>query len=93
MSRFRSIATWSPRIIGPSGCGKSTFLRSLNRMNDSVPGFRIDGKILYHGHDIYGDAASIRSRCGAASAWSSSGRTRFRSRSTTTSPGPRATSA
>ena len=40
-------------LIGPSGCGKTTFLRSLNRMNDSVPGFRLEGQILYHGHDLY----------------------------------------
>ena len=54
-------------IIGPSGCGKTTFLRSLNRMNDSVPGFRIDGKIRYHGHDIYGsgvDRVEVRRRIG-----------------------------
>ena len=54
-------------IIGPSGCGKTTFLRSLNRMNDTVPGFRIDGKILYHGHDIYGsgvDRVEVRRRIG-----------------------------
>jgi phosphate transport system ATP-binding protein len=54
-------------IIGPSGCGKTTFLRSLNRMNDSVPSFRIDGKILYHGHDIYGsevDRVEVRRRIG-----------------------------
>jgi phosphate transport system ATP-binding protein len=54
-------------IIGPSGCGKTTFLRSLNRMNDSVPGFRIDGKILYHGRDIYGsgvDRVEVRRRIG-----------------------------
>ena len=54
-------------IIGPSGCGKSTFLRSLNRMNDSVPGFAIDGKILYHGHDVYGsgvDPVEVRRRIG-----------------------------
>ncbi len=54
-------------IIGPSGCGKSTFLRSLNRMNDSVAGFRIDGKILYHGHDVYGsgvDPVEVRRRIG-----------------------------
>ena len=54
-------------IIGPSGCGKSTFLRSLNRMNDSVPGFQISGKILYHGHDVYGsrvDPVEIRRRIG-----------------------------
>jgi phosphate transport system ATP-binding protein len=54
-------------IIGPSGCGKTTFLRSLNRMNDSIPGFRIDGRILYHGHDIYGsgvDRVEVRRRIG-----------------------------
>ena len=54
-------------IIGPSGCGKSTFLRTLNRMNDSVPGFRIDGKVLYHGHDVYGggvDRVEVRRRIG-----------------------------
>jgi phosphate transport system ATP-binding protein len=54
-------------LIGPSGCGKTTFLRSLNRMNDSVPGFRIDGQILYHGHDIYGsnvDQVEVRRRIG-----------------------------
>jgi phosphate transport system ATP-binding protein len=61
---YRNLVT---AIIGPSGCGKTTFLRSLNRMNDSVPGFRIDGKILYHGHDIYGggvDAVEVRRRIG-----------------------------
>jgi phosphate transport system ATP-binding protein len=54
-------------IIGPSGCGKTTFLRSLNRMNDSVPGFGIEGKILYHGHDVYGsgvDRVEVRRRIG-----------------------------
>jgi phosphate transport system ATP-binding protein len=54
-------------IIGPSGCGKSTFLRSLNRMNDSVPGFRLEGRILYHGHDVYGSDANrveVRRRIG-----------------------------
>jgi phosphate transport system ATP-binding protein len=54
-------------IIGPSGCGKTTFLRSLNRMNDAVPGFGIDGKILYHGHDIYAsgvDRVEVRRRIG-----------------------------
>jgi phosphate transport system ATP-binding protein len=40
-------------IIGPSGCGKSTLLRCLNRMNDSVEGARVDGKILFAGGDIY----------------------------------------
>ena len=54
-------------LIGPSGCGKTTFLRSLNRMNDSISGFRIEGQILYHGHDIYGgnvDQVEVRRRIG-----------------------------
>jgi phosphate transport system ATP-binding protein len=54
-------------LIGPSGCGKTTFLRSLNRMNDSVAGFRIEGQILYHGHDLYGgdvDQVEVRRRIG-----------------------------
>jgi phosphate transport system ATP-binding protein len=54
-------------LIGPSGCGKTTFLRSLNRMNDSVAGFRIEGSILYHGHDVYGsnvDRVEVRRRIG-----------------------------
>ena len=40
-------------FIGPSGCGKSTVLRSLNRMNDLIPVFRFEGKVSYHGQDIY----------------------------------------
>jgi phosphate transport system ATP-binding protein len=54
-------------IIGPSGCGKSTFIRCLNRMNDLVPGTRIDGKILYQGDDLYAsgvDAVEVRRRIG-----------------------------
>jgi phosphate transport system ATP-binding protein len=54
-------------LIGPSGCGKTTFLRSLNRMNDSVPSFRIEGQIKYHGHDMYGagvDTVEVRRRIG-----------------------------
>jgi phosphate transport system ATP-binding protein len=43
-------------FIGPSGCGKSTVLRSINRMNDLVRGFRFDGSILYRGKDIYAPA-------------------------------------
>ncbi len=43
-------------IIGPSGCGKSTVLRSFNRMNDFVQGAHIEGKILFHGQDIYDPA-------------------------------------
>ncbi len=41
-------------LIGPSGCGKSTFLRSLNRMNDTVDGVRVTGSVELLGHDIYG---------------------------------------
>jgi phosphate transport system ATP-binding protein len=54
-------------LIGPSGCGKTTFLRSLNRMNDSVSGFRLSGEILYHGHDLYGPGVNrveVRRRIG-----------------------------
>ncbi|HEX4283163.1 MAG TPA: phosphate ABC transporter ATP-binding protein PstB [Solirubrobacteraceae bacterium] len=54
-------------VIGPSGCGKSTFIRSLNRMNDAIPGFRIEGQVLYHGHDLYGGNANrveVRRRIG-----------------------------
>jgi phosphate transport system ATP-binding protein len=54
-------------LIGPSGCGKTTFLRSLNRMNDSVAAFRIEGQVLYHGHDIYAggvDRVEVRRRIG-----------------------------
>ncbi|OKL38927.1 phosphate ABC transporter ATP-binding protein PstB [Pontibacter flavimaris] len=40
-------------FIGPSGCGKSTFLRTFNRMNDYIDGFRVDGQILLDGRDIY----------------------------------------
>ena len=54
-------------VIGPSGCGKSTFIRCLNRMNDTVPGFRLDGRVLYHGIDIYGNGVEpveVRRRIG-----------------------------
>ena len=54
-------------LIGPSGCGKTTFLRSLNRMNDSVPSFRIEGQVLYHGYDMYAgnvDQVEVRRRIG-----------------------------
>jgi phosphate transport system ATP-binding protein len=54
-------------LIGPSGCGKTTVLRSLNRMNDNVKGFKLDGHILYHGHDLYDSAANrveVRRRIG-----------------------------
>jgi len=54
-------------MIGPSGCGKSTVLRSLNRMNDSIAGFRLGGEALYHGHDLYAsgvDPVEVRRRIG-----------------------------
>ena len=54
-------------IIGPSGCGKSTFIRCLNRMNDVVPGAKIEGTILYNGQDLYGsgvDPIEVRKRIG-----------------------------
>jgi len=40
-------------LIGPSGCGKSTFLRLFNRMNDYIDGFRVEGKVIINGRDIY----------------------------------------
>src|SRR5712671_6595248 len=40
-------------FIGPSGCGKSTFLRTLNRMNDIIPGTRVEGEVLVDGRNIY----------------------------------------
>jgi phosphate transport system ATP-binding protein len=54
-------------FIGPSGCGKSTFIRCLNRMNDVIPGAVVEGKILYHGRDLYGrnvDPVEVRRRIG-----------------------------
>jgi phosphate transport system ATP-binding protein len=54
-------------LIGPSGCGKSTFLRSLNRMNDIVPGARVEGSICIDGKDIYApsvDVVDLRRRVG-----------------------------
>ncbi len=54
-------------LIGPSGCGKSTVLRCLNRMNDLIDGARVEGKVRYHGIDLYGsavDAVEVRRRIG-----------------------------
>src|SRR5215208_795470 len=54
-------------LIGPSGCGKSTFIRCLNRMNDLIPSARVDGKIGYHGEDLYDeniDPVQVRKRIG-----------------------------
>jgi phosphate transport system ATP-binding protein len=61
---YRNLIT---AFIGPSGCGKSTFIRCLNRMNDLVPGAKVDGKVLYHGQDMYGDGVDpveVRRRIG-----------------------------
>lgn len=54
-------------FMGPSGCGKSTLVRTLNRMNDEISGFRIDGKILLDGQDIYApqvDPVLLKTRVG-----------------------------
>jgi phosphate transport system ATP-binding protein len=54
-------------LIGPSGCGKSTLLRSLNRMNDLIPGATVEGTILYHGENLYDakvDPVEVRKRIG-----------------------------
>lgn len=54
-------------LIGPSGCGKSTFLRCLDRMNDTISGTRLEGKILLDGQDIYAedtDVVDLRRRVG-----------------------------
>ncbi|HJR59528.1 MAG TPA: phosphate ABC transporter ATP-binding protein PstB [Vicinamibacterales bacterium] len=54
-------------FIGPSGCGKSTFLRTLNRMNDIIPGTRVEGQVRIDGADIYGagtDVVALRRRVG-----------------------------
>jgi phosphate transport system ATP-binding protein len=61
---YRNYAT---AFIGPSGCGKSTFLRCLNRMNDSIVGFKLSGELLYHGHNLYDPRANrveVRRRIG-----------------------------
>ena len=54
-------------FIGPSGCGKSTFLRTLNRMNDTIPSARVEGEIKLDGEDIYRsgmDVVQLRARVG-----------------------------
>jgi phosphate transport system ATP-binding protein len=54
-------------FIGPSGCGKSTVLRSLNRMNDLIQGFRLVGNVRFHGTDVYGptiDPVAVRRHIG-----------------------------
>ena len=54
-------------FIGPSGCGKSTFIRCFNRMNDLIPGARVEGTVRYHDVDLYGsdvDPVEVRRRIG-----------------------------
>lgn len=54
-------------LIGPSGCGKTTFLRLLNRMNDIIPGIRLEGEVLLDGQNIYDpqvDVVEVRKRVG-----------------------------
>jgi phosphate transport system ATP-binding protein len=54
-------------FIGPSGCGKSTFLRTINRMNDVIPGTRIEGQVTMDGRDVYDsgtDVVDLRRRVG-----------------------------
>jgi phosphate transport system ATP-binding protein len=54
-------------FIGPSGCGKSTFIRCFNRMNDLIPTAVVEGKVNYHGQDLYGpqvDPVEVRKRIG-----------------------------
>ena len=54
-------------LIGPSGCGKSTLLRAINRMNDLIPGTRLEGRIMYQDQDLYApsvDPVEVRRRIG-----------------------------
>ncbi len=54
-------------LIGPSGCGKSTLLRVMNRMNELIPGVRLEGEVAYHGQNIYAsdiDPVEVRRRVG-----------------------------
>src|SRR3954453_7247057 len=64
LSVHRNLVT---AFIGPSGCGKTTLLRSLNRMNDVIPGAHVTGSITYHGHDLNAagvDPVEVRRRIG-----------------------------
>ena len=74
-SAFRAVTDVSLSIyeheitafIGPSGCGKTTVLRTLNRMNDLIPGARVEGSVDYHGMPLYGkdvSATAVRRRIG-----------------------------
>ena len=46
-------------LIGPSGCGKSTFLRTLNRMNDTIPGVRLEGEVIVNGRNVYAPGTDV----------------------------------
>jgi phosphate transport system ATP-binding protein len=64
MDIFRHAIT---ALIGPSGCGKSTLIRCFNRMNDLIPSASVDGRVLYHGEDMYApqiDPVEVRKRIG-----------------------------
>jgi phosphate transport system ATP-binding protein len=64
MDMYRNAIT---ALIGPSGCGKSTLIRCLNRMNDLIPSATVDGRVVYHGEDIYAeqvDPVEVRKRIG-----------------------------
>ncbi len=64
LSVFRNAVT---AFIGPSGCGKSTLIRCFDRMNDLVPGAKVEGDVLYHGKDLYAadvDPVEVRRRIG-----------------------------
>jgi len=64
MSVFASRVT---AIIGPSGCGKSTLLRTMNRMNDFIPGVQVEGQVVFRGEDLYApgsDPVALRRRIG-----------------------------
>jgi phosphate transport system ATP-binding protein len=64
MDVYKNLVT---AIIGPSGCGKSTYIRCLNRMNDLIPGFSLNGAIRYHGQNICGsdvDPVAVRRHIG-----------------------------
>jgi ABC-type phosphate transport system ATPase subunit len=79
-------------FIGPSGCGKSTFLRSLNRMNDTIANARVEGEILLDGEDIYVlgmDVVQLRARVGMVFQKPNPSPSRF----TKTSPMARASTA
>ena len=64
---IKMLANQVTAFIGPSGCGKSTFLRTLNRMNDIIPGTRVEGSVKIDGVNIYGedmDVVALRRRVG-----------------------------